>query len=139
VHIGQKVFALLESSGKSQRKLAEHIEVSQQAINNWKEYGSDPPAKLINPIAQFFDVSTCYLLGATDCKIRLYHTSGISGGKNYIGNRDIAVDDGDSDDSVAREEAEIIGMYKSLGVREKAEFLNVLVRLSDQSKGLQRM
>jgi hypothetical protein len=57
----------------------------------------------------------------------------VSGGKNYIGNRDITVNSDNSDDSVAREEAEIIGMYKSLGVREKAEFLNVLVRLSDQS------
>ena len=57
---------LLDAKGMNQSKLAEHIGVTRQAISAWSLGISLPDIEKFGLIADFFGVSTEYLLGRTD-------------------------------------------------------------------------
>jgi len=57
---------LLEAPGMNQSKLADHIGVTRQAISTWSLGISLPDIEKFGLIADFFGVSTEYLLGRTD-------------------------------------------------------------------------
>lgn len=52
----------------SQRNLAEMIGVSQQTIGSWETGRTEPDQVSLNKLADFFGVSTDYLLGRTQDK-----------------------------------------------------------------------
>ena len=52
----------------SQRSLADKLNISQQSITAWETGRSEPTSGALTKIANFFDVSTDYLLGQTDIK-----------------------------------------------------------------------
>lgn len=52
---------LLEKKGLKQADLCEAIGISSSTMTNWKNRGTDPPAKYIIPICEFLDI-TPYLL-----------------------------------------------------------------------------
>lgn len=52
--------------GLSQRDLAKAIDLSQAAIVHWENNRRVPSANVIILLAQFFEVSTDYLLGLKD-------------------------------------------------------------------------
>jgi len=57
---------LLDAPGMNQSKLADHIGVTRQAISAWSLGISLPDIEKFGLIADFFDVSTEFLLGRTD-------------------------------------------------------------------------
>ncbi len=64
--ISQRIFALLESKGLSQKDLAEYAGISQSAITNWKKRNTTPSTEIIIKISEFLGVSERYLLTGTD-------------------------------------------------------------------------
>jgi transcriptional regulator with XRE-family HTH domain len=50
----------------TQAKLAEILDVSQQAVGLWERGKNMPTHELVSKIASFFDVTTDYLLGLSD-------------------------------------------------------------------------
>jgi transcriptional regulator with XRE-family HTH domain len=50
----------------TQAKLAEILDVSQQAVGLWERGKNMPSHELVSKIASFFDVTTDYLLGISD-------------------------------------------------------------------------
>ncbi len=60
--ISQRIFELLKKNNKKQKELAESIGLSTSAISDWKKKGTNPAAENISAIADFFNVSTDYLL-----------------------------------------------------------------------------
>lgn len=60
--ISQRVFYLLEKQGKTQKGLSEFTGISKSTISAWNTRGTDPAADLISTIADYFAVSTDYLL-----------------------------------------------------------------------------
>ncbi len=52
--------------GISQSKLAKEIGVSQKAIDFWERAVNEPKASYIIKLAEFFGVTTDYLLGVKD-------------------------------------------------------------------------
>lgn len=52
--------------GLSQRELAEIVKMSQQAIAKWETGKAEPDIKMINMLAEFFDVDVNYLFGNTN-------------------------------------------------------------------------
>ena len=57
----------LRSEAKlTQKEIAEKLEVSQQFYAKWESNKSTPASKNLNKLADFFNVSTDYLLGNTD-------------------------------------------------------------------------
>lgn len=60
------LFELRTTKGLSQVKLAKAIGVSQKAIDFWERGVNEPKASYIVLLANFFNVSSDYLLGITE-------------------------------------------------------------------------
>lgn len=56
------LLSLLEEKGLKQADLCEAIGISSSTMTNWKNRGTDPPAKYIVPICEFLDISPYLLL-----------------------------------------------------------------------------
>ncbi len=60
--ISQRVFYLLGKQGKKQNELSEYTGISTSTISAWNKRGTNPAADTIPMLADFFGVSTDYLL-----------------------------------------------------------------------------
>ncbi|MCH5160327.1 MAG: helix-turn-helix transcriptional regulator [Clostridiales bacterium] len=60
---GNRLRELRNEKGISQQTLALEIQHSQQVISNWESGNVEPTASAIVSVADYFDVSTDYLLG----------------------------------------------------------------------------
>ena len=60
--ISQRVFYLLDKQGKKQNQLSKFTGISTSTISAWNKRGTDPAAENISAIADFFEVSTDFLL-----------------------------------------------------------------------------
>ena len=63
-----KLKELRENLGLSQRALAVKLGVSQSTVGMWESSQREPNFKTIEELANFFDVTTDYLLGRADNK-----------------------------------------------------------------------
>lgn len=61
-----RLFELMEKTKTTQTQLAQAIGASQGNISDWKKGRSFPKSDVLAKIADYFDVSTDYLLGRTD-------------------------------------------------------------------------
>lgn len=66
--LGNRIKTLREESGMKQEDLANKMSVSPSAIGMYETNKREPNNELILKLAQFFNVSTDYLLGKTDVK-----------------------------------------------------------------------
>ena len=64
--ISQRIFALMESRGLSQKDLAKYAGISPAAITSWKKRHTTPSADKIAKISAFLGVSERYLLTGSD-------------------------------------------------------------------------
>ena len=60
---GNRLKELRGEKGLSQHALALEIKYSQQVVSNWETGSAEPTASAIVAVAEFFDVSTDFLLG----------------------------------------------------------------------------
>ncbi len=54
--------------GLTQEQLAKKLETSRQNITNWETGYNIPSVDLVNKLSDFFNCSTDYLLGRTNCR-----------------------------------------------------------------------
>lgn len=66
--IGDRIRELRSARRMSQTELAKAIHVSQQAITKWENGKSEPSSSAIDYIANYFNVSSDYLLERTSEK-----------------------------------------------------------------------
>lgn len=66
--IGDRIRELRSARRMSQTELAKAIHVSQQAITKWENGKSEPSSSAIDDIANYFNVSSDYLLERTSEK-----------------------------------------------------------------------
>jgi len=57
---------LLEERGISANKMSKDLGLGSSAYTHWKNRGNLPSGDVIQKLADYFDVSTDYLLGRTD-------------------------------------------------------------------------
>ncbi|MBR6778958.1 MAG: helix-turn-helix transcriptional regulator [Clostridia bacterium] len=62
-YFGKTLKELRESKNISQRKLGEFFGVANQTISSWEKGINEPDLDTLIKIAEFFEVSTDYLLG----------------------------------------------------------------------------
>ena len=124
--ICQRVFALLKTSEKLQKELAYTIGTGERNVSYWKDRGTDPPAKLIAPIADFFGVSVEWLLTGEDNRQPGKSISGGMAGSALAQATNIGSNNargGDGSDGGARpigdDEAELLRIYGALDVRRR--------------------
>lgn len=66
-----RIKELREEKGISQEVLAGFVNSSQQAICRYERNVSNPPANIVNNMANYFGVSTDYLLCRSDSRINV--------------------------------------------------------------------
>lgn len=66
-----RIRQLRTERGYSQQQLAEAIKSSQQSITDWETGKKIPRTDALVAIANLFDVSIDYIVGATDCPYRV--------------------------------------------------------------------
>ena len=59
---------MLKKQNKTQKELCDYLGIKKNAFTNWKNGSNTSYIKHLPKIAEFFDVSTDYLLGKTDIK-----------------------------------------------------------------------
>lgn len=64
--LGQNIRMLHQARGLSQVDLGKRLNVSKQSISNWENDNIMPSVETLVQMADFFSVSTDYLLGRTD-------------------------------------------------------------------------
>ncbi len=64
--IANKIKALREAKGITQSELAKKLSVTRAGVNSWEQGLSTPSPSSIVELANFFGVSTDYLLGITE-------------------------------------------------------------------------
>lgn len=62
----ERIKAERNKKGLSQRELGDQFNVTQQAIGSWETAKAIPDAITLSKLADFFGVTTDYLLGRTD-------------------------------------------------------------------------
>lgn len=67
--IGDKIRELRTEHRMSQTELAKAVHASQQAVTKWENGKSEPSSSAIAAIANYFNVSSDYLLGRTNDKL----------------------------------------------------------------------
>lgn len=92
--------SLLSENGISRNKMLTDLGVAKNSINNWAERNTIPSGDVIAKIADYFNISTDYLLGRTNAKNPPAGTAEGLGVK--------------IDDSIKSEIKELIKIYTSL-------------------------
>ncbi|MBE7067678.1 MAG: helix-turn-helix transcriptional regulator [Clostridiales bacterium] len=63
---GERIKLILKESGKTQKGLANALNVQPTTLCEWLNGHNEPPMQAIVDIAVYLDVSTDYLLGLKD-------------------------------------------------------------------------
>ena len=91
-------------------------------------------------IADYLDCSVDYLLGRTDEQTGTYHANNVSSsfvqndGAVTLGSVSVssAFNSNSNDISSSKEEAEILDIYRSLNIRNKTKFLNLILDMEKE-------
>ncbi len=118
VKIIERVLALIDNSGKTDKAIDAEIAL-KGAIAQWRRKNQKPTIEQIIKIAEYFDVSTDYILLGKE-KSHNTINNGIMGNSN-VGNS-IQVNDGHLD----KVELEIISTFRALSLSDKAKFISEL-------------
>lgn len=80
-----RIFELIEKSGTEQKKMAQYLGINPTSITDWKNGKTKSYMKCLDQIAEYFGVSTDYLLGkepthtATDDELKFALFNGTDG------------------------------------------------------------
>ncbi|WIV11080.1 helix-turn-helix domain-containing protein [Proteiniborus sp. MB09-C3] len=72
---GQRLKCLRDKNKVTQDELAKHLGVGRPTIAGYETKGKQPSFEILEKMADFFSVSTDYLLGRTDIKQPIQNTS----------------------------------------------------------------
>ena len=113
--VPNRIRELRTSLGLSQKKLAQAIGVSDTAIQNYEYQKRRLPGDTLSKLADFFDVSTDYILMVTDDpkrygSIKSYARTGM--------------------DELSPDEEELIGHYRSMDDSDRETLLNTARRFA---------
>lgn len=100
----ETVLSLLSKKGVSKNKMLTDLELGKNSFVNWENRGTIPGGNTLNKIAEYFEVSTDYLLGKEKTS-------------------------SENDKEMSAEDIEIMKMIKSLSSEKKEMFLKFLKSL----------
>lgn len=66
--ISERLFAMLDERGLRASGLCKYLGITTNMTTNWKQRGTDPPAKYVIPICEYLDCSLEYLLTGEETK-----------------------------------------------------------------------
>ncbi len=116
--ISQRIFALMESRGLSQKDLAKYAGISPAAITSWKKRHTTPSADKIAKISEFLGVSERYLLTGSDETFS----------ENVLLMEDIA----GISPQLSKSELRLLKLFRSLSDFNKGRILGIMEAITEQ-------
>lgn len=115
------------------------LELNKDTLSNMYR-GSMLKGDSLARIADYLDCSVDYLLGRTDEQTGTYHANNVSSsfvqndGAVTLGSVSVssAFNSNSNDISSSKEEAEILDIYRSLNIRNKTKFLNLILNMEKE-------
>ena len=80
---GEKLKELRTKYGKTQEDIAKYLEVAPQTIYKYEKGINQPDLNTLSKLAEYFNVSTDYLLGRTNVPITINESLILNIGKLY--------------------------------------------------------
>ncbi len=138
--VADKINLLLKEKNKTQKTMLEDCGLNKNAISTMLSRASMPKADNLAKIADYLDCSVDYLLGRTDKQTLTHSTSNInsnfvqSNGSVTLGSVSVGstINNSSNNISLSEEETEILNIYRSLNIREKAKFLNMALDIEGE-------
>lgn len=134
--VADKINLLLKEKNKFQKTMLEDCGLNKNTISTMLSRGSMPKADNLAKIADYLDVSVDYLLGRTDEQTATYYTNNVNGinFSNLIqGSSAVTVNSNNNDyKGLSNEETEILDIYRSLDIRNKNKFLNIILDMEKE-------
>lgn len=131
IQLATKIKRLCKHKNLTVKSLLNACNLNNIFIYDIEKRGKIPSVEKIELIADYLDVSVDYLLGRSDEPQSTYVTSTIS--KQDL--KDIARKPQSKD--LSEEEAEIVGLYRLLDVRNRTKLLSFVLELEDDLQKMQ--
>lgn len=134
---GERLRRLRKDRDITQGQLAEVIGVVPSAIGKYERIANSyPSVEALIKIADYFDVSTDYLLKGTTVEVNNENTisGSLSNSPVIQANRGGVVINGGSRGDLTPEAVELVRIYESLGGRDRLKLLNYAVELEEATK-----
>lgn len=130
--INERMLRLLADQNRTQKALAEYIGVNERNVGLWKARGTDPPAKFVYKIAEFFGVSLKWLLTGDDHSSASFVNNGSVSGNLGPHTGTLIIQNG-GERALSEECAELIRIYESLEIRDRIRLLKSAFEIADGS------
>ena len=133
--IVQNILKIAKENKINNQKLCEILNSNPNKIYDWKVGKSKPSTDELCILADYFNVSADYLLGRTNEQTNTCYSNNISDNSfnNFMQGNIIKEDTSISvptstnkSTQLSKEETEILDIYRSLDIRNKSKFLNMI-------------
>lgn len=138
----EKIFVIAKSKGVQQKDIAEHLGVLPAVVTDWKSGRCKPSVESIYKLADYFGVTTDYLLGRTDERsgnmIKMNENAKIKvKGKNNLAvqqgiNNGVFTINNGQQVPLSEEASELLNIYSSLKVKKRMELLQHAYAVLDE-------
>ena len=126
----------LHDNSTNAYKVSKDTGISEALISYWKNGKQLPKYDSLNLLCDYFNVSADYLLGRTDEQTGTYYANNVNGinFSNLIqGSSAVTVNSNNNDyKGLSNEETEILDIYRSLNIRNKTKFLNLILDMEKE-------
>ena len=119
------ILSLMEELNVNQNEMCAYLHIGTSTMSNWKNRGTDPPAKYIIPICDFLNVSPEYLLTGENRKESNISQSAIATGDHSTSTVNIGSQETHSqqeDETVQ----EITRILNELPLKERTKLLSMI-------------
>lgn len=130
IQIATKIKQLCRNKNIMLKDLLDDCNISRSFIYELKKRDKTPSIEKIALIADYLDVSIDYLVGRTNAPEIIYTT-------NSINTQNCNIAQSSQSKDLSKEEAEIIGVYRLLDVRNRTRLLSFVLELEDDLQKMQ--
>jgi len=140
--IVQNILKIAKENKINNQKLCEILNSNPNKIYDWKVGKSKPSTDELCILADYFNVSADYLLGRTNEQTNNCYSNNISDNSfnNFMQGNIIKEDTSISvpastnkSTQLSKEETEILDIYRSLDIRNKSKFLNMIFDIEKEN------
>ncbi|MCL2413552.1 MAG: helix-turn-helix domain-containing protein [Bacteroidales bacterium] len=123
----------MENKGIRATKLTTDLELPNSAVTDWKKGKYKPSTDAIVKIAEYFGVSTDYLL--TGKEKSEFHISGVTNSAVAQGqNLNTTYNNNEVKRAASKEESELLRIFDLLGAKDRMQILNLAFSLEEEEK-----
>ena len=129
--IGERLKQLRKEKNKSQQEIADLLSIQRQSYSSYENSISMPTIENLRLLAEYFDVSSDYIIGISEQKrpVEVYSASNIHDSNFVQGAGSVTVKE---TGVMSKEELEMIRIYRDLDVRDRSKLLNYAFDLEDK-------